>query len=95
MDRSYPRIANRSNREILLCSKLQTTTENYGLMKLPAAVGSLNRHNYKLIVGPKKIPANISRPNAVFRVSKAPMRPPGIVNAGADKSRDCPSVSKN
>ena len=43
----------------------------------------------------KNLPAKISRPKAVFLVSKAPIRPPGIVNAGADKSRDFPSVSKN
>ena len=41
------------------------------------------------------LPGKMSLPKAVFLVSNAPILPPGMVNAGADKSRDWPSVSKN
>ena len=45
--------------------------------------------------GSKNKAAKMSLPKAVFLESNAPIRPPGMVNAGADKSRDWPSVSKN
>ena len=37
----------------------------------------------------------MSLPKAVFLVSKAEARPPGIITAGALKSKDFPSASKN